>query len=408
MKKLLPLAILSALLPCVLNAQTYIWNGTSSSNWQTSANWSASPGTPAFNTTIAGRIDVSNGANNSLIYTSAEGATSMTGTGVRGLVVASGTSGQMIITGGSFSTENAGTGDIVGNGAGVTGGLTVSGGSYVGSNSGGLSLALSGASVGNFTVNAGTASVTSLTLGGSSAGTATVNLNGGTLSASSIRTSGGSSTMNFNGGTLRARFSSTTFMTGLTRANVRNGGAVIDTNNTSTTIGQALLHSNVAGDNVVDGGLIKNGAGILTLAGANAYTGKTVVNAGTLSLANGGQLQFSFNNGDFNSVSGVGALSLSGAFIFDLTGALEGTYDIIEASILGSTIFGSTFSVANSGWTEADNVWTSADALFSFSELNGQLVVAVPEPGTTTFLALGGLLGLVIFFRRKRVTVAKI
>ena len=42
-------------------------------------------------------------------------------------------------------------------------------------------------------------------------------------------------------------------MTGLTAANVRNGGAVIDTNGFNDTIGQALVHSSIGGDNATDG-----------------------------------------------------------------------------------------------------------------------------------------------------------
>jgi hypothetical protein len=64
-------------------------------------------------------------------------------------------------------------------------------------------------------------------------GAATFNLNGGTLSTLRVfsETGGtgvkGTSTFNFNGGTLQAQDSRGNFMEGLTRANVRNGGAVM-------------------------------------------------------------------------------------------------------------------------------------------------------------------------------------
>ena len=68
-------------------------------------------------------------------------------------------------------------------------------------------------------------------------------------------------------------------MQGLTAANVKDGGAIIDSNGFDVTIAQPL----VAGGT---GGLTKNGAGTVTLSGANTYTGATTVNAGTLVLGN--------------------------------------------------------------------------------------------------------------------------
>jgi autotransporter-associated beta strand protein len=109
-------------------------------------------------------------------------------------------------------------------------------------------------------------------------GTATVNLNGGSLSVNRILHNGNAaatSIFNFNGGTLKARASDGGFMGGLDRANIRNGGAFIDTNGFNITIGQALEHSDIGGDNAIDGGLTKRGAGILTLTGTNTYTGPT-------------------------------------------------------------------------------------------------------------------------------------
>ena len=114
----------------------------------------------------------------------------------------------------------------------------------------------------------------------------TVNLDSGTLTATSVSAGAGTSTFNFNGGTLKADAASTTFMTGLTTANVRNGGAIIDTGVNNITIGQALVHSTIGGDNATDGGLTKTGNGTLTLSGANTYTGVTTVSIGTLVAVN--------------------------------------------------------------------------------------------------------------------------
>jgi autotransporter-associated beta strand protein len=129
--------------------------------------------------------------------------------------------------------------------------------------------------------------------GGNASGntTGTFNLNGGTVTTYYVyNASSGTvnSTFNFNGGTLKAlNNNTTTFMTGLTRANVRNGGAIIDANGKSITIGQALEHSNIGGDNATDGGLTLTSAvstATLTLTGANTYTGPTTINGGKLSI----------------------------------------------------------------------------------------------------------------------------
>ena len=117
----------------------------------------------------------------------------------------------------------------------------------------------------------------------SSSANATYNLNGGTLATESVYAGGGTSTFNFNGGTLQDFYSSSTgYFQGFTIANVRNGGAIIDTNGFNVTVAQPLVHSTVAGDNAIDGGLTKVGAGTLTLAGVNTYTGVTNISAGTL------------------------------------------------------------------------------------------------------------------------------
>jgi autotransporter-associated beta strand protein len=111
-------------------------------------------------------------------------------------------------------------------------------------------------------------------------------LNGGVLSVAQIVKGNSSAfaTNNFNGGTLQAvnaTFGST-FMTGLDRANVRNGGAVIDSGAFAINIDQEFDHSNIGGDNAADGGLTKLGAGTLTLTAANTYNGVTTVSNGTL------------------------------------------------------------------------------------------------------------------------------
>ena len=140
----------------------------------------------------------------------------------------------------------------------------------------------------------GSAAVTapSLAMVGWTSGLASgaVNLGGGTLAVGGItesasgQTASGTATFNFNGGMLRATASNAAFLTGLDYAYVQSGGAVIDTQGYSDTIGQALL--SWAGSSS-GGGLTKFGSGLLALAASNTYSGQTTVNGGTLQLGDG-------------------------------------------------------------------------------------------------------------------------
>ena len=119
-----------------------------------------------------------------------------------------------------------------------------------------------------------------------------LNLNGGVLTTARIYEANGvisnqyNSVVNFNGGTLRALPSTTfgsSFLQGLNTANVRAGGAIIDSNGVSITVGQALV-AELSGNVSTGGGLTKVGNGTLTLTGNNTYTGNTTVSAGTLAI----------------------------------------------------------------------------------------------------------------------------
>ena len=132
--------------------------------------------------------------------------------------------------------------------------------------------------------------VLDLAFAGSATSVSTYNLNGGTLTVPAITATNNSGTrlFNFNGGTLKAAVNGTLLNLGSSsatyRANVRDGGAIIDTNNHVVSIPQALEASNVSGD-AATGGLTKIGAGTLSLTSfSNTYTGVTNVDAGTLDL----------------------------------------------------------------------------------------------------------------------------
>ncbi len=137
-----------------------------------------------------------------------------------------------------------------------------------------------------------------LSLGEYAGFTTVCNIDGGVVAAPRIysraRIADGpnslTSILNLNGGTLRAT-SSERFIGGsgtdlnqyLTAANVKSGGAIIDSQTFAISINQVLNHDPDLGA-VPDGGLIKRGTGSLTLSTNATYTGVTSVEAGTLKL----------------------------------------------------------------------------------------------------------------------------
>jgi autotransporter-associated beta strand protein len=121
-----------------------------------------------------------------------------------------------------------------------------------------------------FTLTAGSAS-----LSGNNSYTGGTAINGGTLTIGHAGALGASGNISFDGGTLQ-------YGSGITAdlsSRIKNSASAIaiDTNGQAVTYGSAI-------DSTNSGGLVKSGAGSLTLSAANTYTGATTVNGGTLVL----------------------------------------------------------------------------------------------------------------------------
>jgi autotransporter-associated beta strand protein len=119
-------------------------------------------------------------------------------------------------------------------------------------------------------------------------GSSGINLDGGTLSTArpvQDGAGGGVAFFNLNGGTVKAAAAVTLFS--LT-SNVRNGGVTLDSNGFAAIISGPMVHSTIGGDNAIDGGLTKTGAGTITLtSNGSSYTGNVLVNQGMLALQTG-------------------------------------------------------------------------------------------------------------------------
>ncbi|BCU78092.1 autotransporter-associated beta strand repeat-containing protein [Luteolibacter sp. LG18] len=297
----------------------------------------------------------------------------------------SGSVGTMNVSGGAMNvaTTEAGKPLILAVNSGSQGNLNVSGGTVTIAT--GKEFLIGNSGTATVTLSGGTVSATNTTTGtrlGSLGGTGTLNLNGGTLATTLVTKGTGTGTFNFHGGTLKAAAASTTFMTGLTNAFVKSGGAVIDSNGFDITIGQALLTDTVS----TGGGLTKNGSGKLTLSGTSTFTGGTTVNAGTL------QLTGTLGSAGGTAISSAAALTESSTGVIAGTSSLAvsaGTTDLAgDNSFTGATsVTGGTLVLSGSGDVDSSSGVTVNGATAKLVQTSS---IAMAAPVTLTSGSVDG------------------
>ena len=213
-------------------------------------------------------------------------------------------------------------------------------------------LTLSGANTysGGTTLSAGTLNINNA----SAIGTGTFTISAGTID----NTSGAAITLNTNNA---QNWNADFTFTGTNPLNLGTGAVALSANRTLTTTANTLTVGGVIGGAF---SLTKNGAGTLTLTGANTYTGITTVSAGTLSIGSGGatgsissnvtnNATLAFNRSDAYTYTGIisgngavtklgiGTLTLTGANTYTgITNVNTGTLNIQNSSALGTSANG--------------------------------------------------------------------
>ncbi len=365
------------------SASAQNWNGTTSTDWTVGANWDGSVapgpggnviiGTTAPNPTVLGVSGAVTGAVNSLRV----GNNSIAGA----LTIQNGST--LTTTGGVTVGSFGGTGmvTVTGIGSRLTGGGTITvGNSTPGTlniENGGTVTANAGVNLPGFTGNG--------TLNISSGGTLeTTYLAGGTVVTRQA---------NFDNGTLRAlsnnaAWVASTFTAG--QLNIAAGGLTLDSNGFAVTV--ASPFSGI-------GSLTKTGAGTVTFATAQAYTGETLIQSGTLALTNTGSLANSSRmvvDGTLD-VSGIGAGGTTIQFLAGSGTVTLGAKNLVIAnasSIFSGSINGSG-AVAINGGTQiltGTNTYTGGTVIGAGSFLrigdggtSGSITGNVINDGTLAF-----------------------
>ncbi|MBP5543798.1 MAG: autotransporter-associated beta strand repeat-containing protein [Kiritimatiellae bacterium] len=175
-------------------------------------------------------------------------------------------------------------------------------------------------------------------------GKATLELKGGVVLAPMLQryspgsASAGEARIYFNGGTLKARSdqASNWIASDFTVTAISDGGAVFDSNGHTVSSAASLTHDSRATAALKDGGIVKKGAGTVTLTGALSFNGDIRVEAGTLDLSSA-----TYSMGESAGLSGsgtlmapAGGLTCGGKVLLD---ASRGTLTVDGDLTLGGT-----------------------------------------------------------------------
>ena len=335
-------AALMALSTASASAQS--WTGATSTDWTDGSNWSGGA------VPVAGNVVNINTTSPSPTVLGGGGAATGA-TGNLSVGVTAGSSGNLTIQNGSTLTSGGAT-LVIGVAGGSNGAVTVSGtGSQWITSGSQINLGASGNGTLNIQNGGQVVAQSGVTLGTFATGTGTLNINsGGTLETTNLARSGvGAGQVNFDNAILRARINNNFFISGFTSGalNIAAGGLTVDS--------QAFTVSAGSGFSGV-GGLTKIGTGTFNLRASNTYTGATVIQGGTLALANSGSVAASSRvvaNGTF-SISGITA---AGTSIQSLAGSGSVALGAKDLSITNANdqfagVIGGTGGLTLSGGTQ--------------------------------------------------------
>jgi autotransporter-associated beta strand protein len=244
---------------------------------------------------------------------------------------------------------------------------------------------LSGANTGtgNFTLTAGTLNVNSPTA-----------LGGGTLTVAAgtvvDNTSGAAITMTANN---PVRITGDFTYAGTQSLNVGTGAVTLSNNPTVFVAGNTLTLGGVVGG---ASALTKDGAGALTLTGANTYTGRTTLTAGTLNLGNASALgtgPVTINGGAVDNVTAA-ALTLAG----NPSVTLGGSFTFVGTQPLNLGTGAVTLTATPTVTTTASTLTVGGDISGGFGLTKGGAgtltLTGTNSTYTGTTTAAGGVLNL--------------
>jgi autotransporter-associated beta strand protein len=269
-----------------------------------------------------------------------------------------------------------------------TGATTVSAGTLglTGSLTGGTAITTSGTGILNESatgVISGAASITQNSSGtsilsGANTYTGATTIKAGVLQANNATALGGGGDVTFAGGTLQYTAASAG-QDWAARIKNSTGAVRLDTNGQTVTLGGIIDSSNTAG-------LVKLGAGTLTLSNNNTYTGGTTVDAGTLVLSGSNSTSGVTLNAATLIIGNAGALG-AGTFTIAGAGTVQAAGTIITTNTVAAN---SNFTIAGTGALTLGDMTLSAARTITNSNITATTTFGAVFGSTTLTLAGNG------------------